>query len=88
MMVNLKGVTALRQLRFEYQESAGMDFPGSCLSEMLLLYDVCKALELSIFQAQEVLGAPAWKMVTDHINNPAGYPTEQAWLWAHAQIPA
>lgn len=78
MIINLRGIQALQQLRMEHQESAGLDFPGSCLTEMLFLYDVCKSLELSIFQAQEVLGAPAWKMVKDHINHPVGYPTETA----------
>ena len=77
MIINLRGIKALQQLRIEHQESAGLDFPMSCLTEMLFLYDVCKSLELSIFQAQEVLGAPAWDMVTRHINNPVGIPTER-----------
>lgn len=78
MIINLRGMNALRQLRIEHQESAGLDFPAKCLTEMLLLYDVCKSLELSIFQAQEVLGAPAWNMVMNHINSPVGWPTEEA----------
>lgn len=45
---------------------------------MLFLYDVCKYLELSIFQAQEVLGASAYRMVTDTINSPVGLPTKWA----------
>ena len=74
---DLRGVKALQQLRIEYQESAGLDFPEACFTEMLILYDMCKSLELSIFQAQHVLGAPAWEMVTRHINSPAGMPTPQ-----------
>lgn len=76
MIINLRGIKALQQLRIEHQESAGLDFPHGCLTEMLLLYDVCKSLEIPIFQAREVLGAPAWDMVTRHINNPVGTPTE------------
>ena len=76
MIINLQGIHALQQLRIEHQESAGLDFPRSCLTEMLVLYDVCKSLELSIFQAKQVLGAPAWKMVTEHINGPSGIPTK------------
>jgi hypothetical protein len=75
MITDLRGVNALRQLRIDHQESAGLDFPGSCETEMLFLYDVCKYLGLSVFQAQEVLGAPAYRMVTDAINSPVGQPT-------------
>jgi hypothetical protein len=78
MIINMRGIRALQQLRIEHQESAELDFPESCLSEMLFLYDVCKSLELSIFQAREVLGAPAWEMVVNHINSPVGFPTEHA----------
>lgn len=78
MIINLRGVKALQLLRIELQEAAGLEFPNSCLKEMLFLYDICKYLELSIFQAQEVLGACAWKMITDYINSPIGYSTPPA----------
>jgi hypothetical protein len=78
MIINLRGIRALQQLRIEHQESAGLDFPESCLTEMLFLYDVCKSLDLSLFQAREVLGALAWEMVTNYINSPVGFPTEAA----------
>ena len=77
MFIDLRGVNALRQLRIDHQESAGLDFPEGCQAEMLLLYDVCKALGLNIFQSQEVLGAPAYRMVTNLINRPTGYLTER-----------
>jgi hypothetical protein len=70
MIIDLRGVKALQELRMELQESAGLEFPNSCLSEMLLLYDVCKHLELPPYHTQGVLGAPAYKMVTEHINRP------------------
>lgn len=78
MFIDLRGVKALQQLRIQHQEAAGLEFPEACLDEMLFLYDVCKYLELSLFQSQEVLGAPAYKMVTDYINSPVGLPTERA----------
>ena len=79
MIINVLGIRALQKLRFEHQEAAGLDFPEACLTEMLFLYDVCKYLELNIFQAQEVLGAPAWEMVSNHINGPVGFPTQKAY---------
>lgn len=78
MIISLRGIKALQQLRMEHQESAGLEFPQVCLTEMLFLYDVCKYLELSIFQAQQVLGAPAYRLVTDTINSPVGMPSERA----------
>lgn len=87
MIINLRGIKALQQLRIEHQESAGLEFPQACLKEMLFLYDVCKYLELSVFQAQEVLGVPAWKMVMNIINAPVGLPTERAKQWvSHQQM--
>lgn len=73
MIINVLGIRALQKLRFEHQEAAGLDFPEACLTEMLFLYDVCKYLELNIFQAQEVLGAPAWEMVSNHIKRSRGF---------------
>ncbi|MFN8466305.1 MAG: hypothetical protein U0X20_12180 [Caldilineaceae bacterium] len=77
MFIDLRGIHALRQLRIDHQESLGLDFPEGCQTEMLFLYDVCKSLGLTLFQAQEVLGAPAYQMVTNLINRPAGYLTQR-----------
>lgn len=76
MITDLRSVQALQKLRMEYQESAGMDFPAGCLTELLILYDICKSLDLSLFQVQQVLGAPGWALVIHHINSPAGVPTK------------
>lgn len=84
MITDLRGIQALQKLRIEYQESAGLEFPEACLTELLILYDVCKSLELSIFQAQQVLGAPAWESVTSHINSPVGVPTAMGKAFAKA----
>lgn len=70
MLIDLRGTRALKQLRIELQESAGLEFPDACLSDLLILYDVCKYLELTIFQAQEILGAQGYACVTEHINSP------------------
>ena len=78
MFTNVRGIRALQQLRIEHQESAGLDFPQACLTEMLILYDVCKSLELSIFQAQEVLDAPACELVVNYLNGHDWFPTERA----------
>lgn len=71
MFTNLRGVFALRQLRMELQEDAGSNFPNGVRTELLVLYDVCKSLDLNIFQAREVLGETGWQSVTDYINSPA-----------------
>ena len=51
MLIDLRGNNALRQLRIDHQKSAGLDFPEGCQAEMLLLYDVRKALGLTLFQS-------------------------------------
>ena len=71
MFTTLRGVIALRQLRMELQEDAGSNFPNDVHKELLVLYDVCKSLDLNIFQAREVLGETGWQSVTDYINSPA-----------------
>jgi hypothetical protein len=73
MITDLRGIQALQRLRLEFEGSAGADFPQSCLKEMLVLYDVCKSLEVPLYHTQGVLGAPAYKMVTEHINSPIDF---------------
>jgi hypothetical protein len=70
MLITMAGLTKLQALRQELQEDAGENFPQGVMTELLVLYDVCKLLELSIFQAREVLGELAWKSVTNYINSP------------------
>ena len=78
MITDLRGVKALQHLRLELEESAGSKFPDSCLPQMLMLYDICRHLELPLHHAQGVLGSSAFKMVTAYINVPVGPPTELA----------
>ena len=70
MYTDQRGMKALQQLRIDLQESAGFDFPQGCLKELLVLYDVCKYLDLNIFQAQDVLGVHGYASVADYINQP------------------
>lgn len=71
MEVSMRGAIALRQLRHQFQDGAGEDFPEGVLTELLVLHDVCKSLDLNVFQAREVLGESGWRCVADHINAPA-----------------
>lgn len=70
MEVTMKGMVALKQLRQQWQEDAGYQFPYDTLTELLVLYDVCKHLGLNLFQAKEVLGELGWHGVMHHINQP------------------
>jgi hypothetical protein len=65
-----QGLVALRRLRQELQEDAGCQFPQAVLREMLILYDVCKSLDLNIFQCREVLGELGWQYLHEYINKP------------------
>ena len=56
MEISINGLLALHQLRRELQEEAGHDFPQALHTEMLVLYDVCRCLDLNIFQCREVVG--------------------------------
>lgn len=71
MEVTMRGATALRHLRHQLQDSAGEKFPQGVLTELLVLHDVCKSLDLNVFQAREILGESGWRCVADHINAPA-----------------
>lgn len=68
MLITPTGILALRKLRQELQEEAGLDFPKGVIQEMLVLYDVCKYLELNLFQCKEVLGEFGWKSIHEYIN--------------------
>lgn len=69
MLIDIRGIKALQKLRIEIQESAGLEYPDTCLRELLVLCDVCKYLGLSTFQAKEVLGAHGYDVVTQHFNS-------------------
>jgi len=67
MQVTTKGLFALRQLRRDLQDNAGLNFPHDLHSEMLVLYDVCRSLEFNIFQCREVLGEIGWAYVNGYL---------------------
>ena len=70
MQATMQGVQALRQLRFELQEDSGDAFPKDVITQLLLLYDVCRCLELNLFQSRHVLGDIGWQYVTEYIQRP------------------
>jgi hypothetical protein len=67
MEVTTKGLFALRHLRRELQDNAGLNFPQEVHSEMLVLYDVCRSLDFNIFQCREVLGEVGWAYVNGYL---------------------
>ena len=64
----MAGLCALRKLRKAWQEDAGDVFPEAVLTQLLVLYDVCKGLELNIFQIEDVLGRAGWQGIKDYLN--------------------
>lgn len=70
-MITVSGMLALRRLRMELQEKAGDRFPEALCTELLVLHDACRYLDLTIFQARDILGEVGWRYVTDYINGPA-----------------
>lgn len=66
-----KAIDALKRLRQEWQEDAGVAYPEDVLLQLLVLYDVCKGLELTIFEVREILGQVAYTAVKAYINTPA-----------------
>lgn len=67
METTMKGIFALRQLRRDLQDDAGLNFPHALHTEMLVLHDVCRCLDLNIFQRREVLGEVGWAYVNGYL---------------------
>jgi hypothetical protein len=63
----IKGLLALRQLRRDWQDDAGFDFPQGTHTEMLVLYDICRCLDFNIFQCRQVLGEVGWAYVNGYL---------------------
>ena len=75
MLVSFDGIMALRSLRIELQEDAHENYPQDVIQELLVLYDVCKKLELNIFQCGEVMGKTGLHAVCSYINSPISAST-------------
>lgn len=75
MHTTMAGICALRKLRKAWQEDAGDAFPKAVLTELLVLYDVCKGLELNIFQIEDVLGRTGRQGIKDYLDSTVT-PTE------------
>lgn len=67
MEATMKGLFALRQLRRELQDDAGLNFPQQVHTEMLVLYDVCRSLDLNLFQCRDILGEVGWAYVNGYL---------------------
>jgi hypothetical protein len=78
MHVTMTGVLALEQLRTQLEEDAGADYPQQVRTELLMLYDVCRSLNLGLFQMREVMGEPGWAFVRAELDAPVGLPTSEA----------
>ena len=70
MLTSYGVIVALRSLRLELEEEAGDSFPQSAITELLVLRDTCKKLQLNIFQCQDVLGEQGWQYVNTYLDTP------------------
>jgi hypothetical protein len=70
MRTDMQGLDSLRRLRQEWEEDAGEAYPQDVLLQLLVLYDVGKALGLTFFELRHVLGMIGFEAVKDHINSP------------------
>ena len=70
MRIDMQGLDSLKRLRQEWQEDAGAAYPQDVLLHLLVLYDVCKALELGFFELRAVLGVAGFQAIKGYINSP------------------
>lgn len=70
METAMKGLYALRKLRQELQDNAGLEFPQATHVEILVLYDVCKCLAFNLFQCKAVLGEIGWCYINSYLAMP------------------
>ncbi len=68
MRTDNQGLDSLKKLRQELQEDAGSDYPDDVMVQLLVIYDVCKGLDLNVFAVRDVLGTTGYQAVKDHIN--------------------
>lgn len=62
----------LKRIRTELEESAGTKFPADVLTELLVLYDACIAIEMTDREVQEVLGPKAHLYITRYLDSMIG----------------
>jgi len=67
MEISMKSLWSLRQLRSDWQDDPGLAFPQALHTEMLVLHDMCRCLDLNIFQCREVLGEVGWAYVNGYL---------------------
>lgn len=65
-MLDMRDIAALQDLRAQFEESAAADeYPASCAGELMLIDDVCHALNLAEGDRRAVLGDPAVSYLED-----------------------
>lgn len=69
MYTTMAGVVALRNLRKALQEDAGAEFPDAVLPELLLLYDVCKCLDMSYGTLSDIVGHKGLRGIQQHLES-------------------
>lgn len=69
MQITMAGVCTLRDLRKVLQQDAGDDYPNHFLNELLLLYDVCKCLDMTVGHRMDVIGEQGWDLIHEHLNS-------------------
>lgn len=62
----------LKRIRTELEESAGAEFPKDVLTELLVLYDACQAIEMTDGQMRQVLGPKAYQYINRYLNSMIG----------------
>jgi hypothetical protein len=67
METTMNGLCALRKLRQELQDDAGLEFPQTMHTEIFVLYDVCKCLDFNLFQCKAVLGEIGWRYINTYL---------------------
>ncbi|MCB0122829.1 MAG: hypothetical protein KDE58_11330 [Caldilineaceae bacterium] len=68
MLTNV--VVAIRKIRMDLEEDAGENFPTDVSRELLVLYDILKALEFNIFIIEDALGEIGYRFVTTYTSTP------------------
>ena len=83
MLTNV--VVAMRKIRLDLEEDAGSNFPEEVSRELLVLYDILKALEFNIFVMADVLGEQGLSFVQEYTNTPLGLTVNESVLPLLAQ---
>jgi len=71
MILPAEVLARIKNLRIQLQEDAGLGYPSNIMTELLVIYDVCKCLDFNVFQVRDILGAVGFDAVSGYINQGA-----------------